>query len=316
MSELKVALLCSSRFAIPAMRDMIFHKQLAVIVIPEHCTDFIEETALLLTGTKVPVVQLNKQTLQSVLQKIIKQYNINVAFVMSFSFKIPEAVCTMVSKGFFNVHPGPLPEYRGADPVFQQIKNREEKAGVTIHKLVEQIDAGDIVIKEMIKTDLNDTYGLLNNKLSELASRMVGTVNKMIGLDITIPARPQDESKAQYFARQTNNDVIIDWDDMNAGEIIALINACNPWNKGAVTKLNYKIIRVLSAEKVEPEYEGNEDVMPGTILSIDDKGILISLINNSRLRITYIYTDEGFMHASAITLLGFSTGSKFLNMYV
>lgn len=314
MSELKVILLCSSRFAIPAMRDMVFHKQLALVVIPDHCIDFIQETELLLSGTGVPILQLNKQTLEVVLKKAVKQYNINLGFVMSFSFKISEAVYSLVSKGFFNVHPGPLPEYRGADPVFQQIKNREEKAGVTIHKLAEKVDAGDIVIKEMIKTDAKDTYGLLNNKLSELASRMVSTVIKMASLDIKIPARQQDESKARYFKRQINNDVIIDWEVMDAETIIALVNACNPWNKGAVTKLNHKIIRILMAEKTESGVMEKSEARPGTIISIDDKTVLVSLINEGLIRITYVYTDEGFMPASDIVKLGFNSGSRFTNV--
>lgn len=312
MTELKVILLCSSRFAIPAMRDMIFHKQLSVVVIPEHCVDFIQETELLLTGTGVPILQLNKVTLESGFKKALKLYSTNIGFVMSFSFKIPEAVHTLVGKGFFNVHPGPLPEYRGADPVFQQIKNREDKAGVTIHKLAAKIDSGDIVIKEMIKAHPEDTYGLLNNKLSELASRLVSTVIKMAALDIKIPARPQDESNARYFKRQTNDDVIINWDSMDAETIIALINACNPWNKGAVTKLNYKIIRILLAEKAGAGEDINNESMPGTIIRIDDKGILVSLINRGRLRITYIYVDEGFLPSSEIIKFGFKAGSKFV----
>lgn len=314
MSELKVIILCSSRFAIPAMRDLVFNKLLCVVAIPDHCTDFIEEATSLLTGTGVPVVQVNKNQLETNLKKIIKQYNISLGFVMTFSFKVPASVYTIPQIGFFNVHSGPLPEYRGADPVFEQIKNREEKTGVTIHKLTEKFDAGDVVIREMIQADPNDTYGLLNNKLSELASRLAGTVIKMARLGITIPARPQDETKAHYYKRQTTNDISINWDTMDAETIIALINACNPWNKGAATKLNYKIIRLLEAKKVEHPVHESGTVLTGTIAAINEQGILISLRNNDWLRVTYIYADEGFLHASRIVELGFGVGGRFSNL--
>ena len=314
MSELKIILLCSSRFALPSIRDLIFHKLLGVVAIPDHCTDFIEEATLLLTGTGVQVVLVNKEQLETKLKKIIKQHNITLGFVITFSFKVPAAVYAIPEKGFFNVHSGPLPEYRGADPVFQQVKNRDEKTGVTIHKLTENFDAGDIVIKEMIKADFNDTYGLLNNKLSELASRLAGTVIKMAGLGISIPARPQDETKARYFKRQTAKDICIDWDAMDAGTIIALINACNPWNKGAVTKINYKIIRLLEAQKTERTEHESSTILPGTIVAINGQGIIISLRNSDWLRVTYIYTDEGFLHASRISELGFGVGHKFVNL--
>jgi methionyl-tRNA formyltransferase len=155
---------------------------------------------------------------------------------------------------------------------------------------------------------------LLNHKLSELASRLAGTVVKMAGLGLAIPARPQDETKARYFNRQTIADISINWDTMDAETIIALINACNPWNKGAAAKLNYKIIRLLAAQKAEVSEPESDTVLPGTIVAINETGMLVSLRDNGWLSVTYIYTDEGFLNASRIPELGFKVGDKFVNL--
>ena len=311
MKDIKILLLCNGRFALPAMRDMVFANQLAVVGIPAHCEEMLEEVKLLLSGTDIPVLQLDRDSFEEQLKKAMKKYEISMGFVMTFSYKISSSLYRSLPVGFFNVHPGPLPQYRGADPIFQQIKNRDKHAGVTVHKLADKIDAGDIVITEMIKTDPRDTYGLLNLKLAELAAKLTGTVIRMAGFDITIHSRPQDESKAQYFKKQSSKDITIKWEEMDAATIIALINACNPWNKGAVTRLKHKIIRIVYAEKTSEETAGLQISPPGIITAIYETGITVSTINNGLLKIEFIYIDEGFLPAGRLGELGFIPGNRF-----
>jgi methionyl-tRNA formyltransferase len=310
MSEIRIILLCGSRFAIPALQELAFFKQLSVIAIPRHCTEMIERVKVSLTGMNVPVIEIDKETLEKQLKDAIEKYKITTGLVMSFSYSIPASVFILPPNGFFNVHPGPLPRYRGADPVFQQIKNKERKAGVTIHKLDEGFDTGPVVINEMIAIDPADTYGILTSKLSITAGRVVRTLCKLLGFDLAVPSRPQDESKATYFKKQSAKDVIIDWMTMDADSVIALINACNPWNKGALTKINQKIIRLLEAEKLAG-YELPENTMAGTVIAIDEKGMIVSANGHEAIRVFTVYIDEGFFRASLLNKLGIIPGNRF-----
>lgn len=235
-----------------------------------------------------------------------------MVFMLTYPYKISKAVYELPQKGFYNFHPGPLPEYRGSDPVFQQIKNREKYAGVTVHHADEGLDTGPVVIKEMLKTDAADTYGILNNKLSELAAKLSGVLMKMAALDIPIPSKPQEELNARYFKKQTSKEIVIDWETMDADSIIALIHACNPWNKGAVTSVNNKIIRLLDAEKGGSE--NSENALPGTVISVDEKNLTVAVINAESIRICYVYIDEGFMKAGRLVNLGVNTGSRFMSL--
>jgi methionyl-tRNA formyltransferase len=290
---------------------MVFGKTLALVGIPIHCDELVEEVTGLLTGTDIPVLTLEKDTFEVQLHEAIKNYQINLGFVITFSYKISSSLYNSLPNGFFNVHPGPLPEYRGADPIFQQIKNRERFAGVTIHKLSPKMDAGDIVIKEMINITPADTYGLVNSKLGELAAKLTGTICNMVVLGINIPSKPQDETKARYFKRQTSKDITINWEKMGASTIIALVNACNPWNKGAVTKLNFKIMRIILAENVGDECVGFQITAPGVITKMTDDGIDVSTINNGVIRIGFIFIDEGFIKAGRLREVGFSESNTF-----
>ena len=315
MSEIKVILLCGSRMALPVMRDLFFFKQLAVVIIPEHCTEFIQEVQLLLKDSGIPVLTVTKKDYVAKLQGAIKKYVPVLGLMVTFTYKLPASVYSMPAKSFFNIHPGPLPAYRGPDPVFQQIKNREEYATVTIHKVDDDFDTGQVVLSDKIRLQITDTHGILTSKLAELAAKLIGVLIKMAGLDIAIPSRIQNNENIMYYKRQSAADITINWVTMDAETIIALANACNPWNKGAVTKLNNKIIRILGAEKITVENSTDKVITPGNILAIDEKGIIVSTIFNCRVRVIYVYTDEGFLPASRMRELGFSAGNVFQEIF-
>lgn len=312
MTETRIFILCSARIAIPSVRNLVMARQLAFVAIPEHCTELIEEMTGLLQPLGIPVLTVDKDNFAAKIRKAIAEYKANLGFVITFSFKIPQQLVTLPQKGFFNVHPGPLPEYRGADPVFQQIKNRETHAGVTIHRLAEKMDTGAVLIRQMIKLSPEDTYGIVDANLGELAASMIGTVMKMIALEIDLPVKVQDELKARYFKRQERKDILINWDNMEAAAIIALINACNPWNKGAVTVLNNKIIRLLSA--VHDVEMDTGSVSPGTITEANKNFIAVAVKPAGVLKIDYFYLDEGFLHANALVRMGIQKGGRFMSL--
>ena len=311
MNETKLILLCGSRMALPVMRDLVFYQQLAAVVIPEHCRDFADEVQLLLKESGIPVLTVTKNDFVTKLQGAIKKYGATIGLMVTFTYKLPAAVYNLPPNGFFNMHPGPLPGYRGPDPVFWQIKNREPYAGIAIHKVDDDFDTGNLVLSDKIRLAATDTHGILSTKLAELAARLTGVLIKMAGFGIAIPSRPQDETKAVYYKRQGPAEITINWQTMDAETIIALANACNPWNKGAVTKLNEKIIRILQAEKILLEVNSLVDCVPGTIVAIDEKGIEVSVTHNNRIRISYIYIDEGFLAAFQLAASGISAGNCF-----
>ncbi len=309
MEAVKVILLCGSRFAIPALREMYFFQQLAAVVIPRHCKEMIEETREALTGSGIPVLLVGKDDLADQLNDAIKKYSVNIGLIATFSYLIPSSVYSLPAKGFFNVHPGPLPEYRGPDPIFRQMKNGESLAGVTIHKLTEEMDTGSIVMKEMIRIEKEDTYGLLSAKLAQTAAGMIRSLLKLAGFGMAIPSRPQDESKAVYHKRQGAKDISIDWNAMDADSVISLINACNPWNKGAVTKINNKIIRLVEAVKLTHADTG--DAAAGTITGFAENGMVVSMIRGEAIRVNIVYTDEGFFPAGRLGGFGLRVGNQF-----
>lgn len=309
MEEIRIMVLCSSRFGLPAIRELSFYGILPVVVVPASNTELIEELDAGLAGSPVTVIHLAEKDYVSQLEETMKLHRITLGLILNFPKKIPVTVQALAQQGFYNVHPGPLPQYRGADPVFMQIINREPLAGISIHKLDEGFDSGEVVVTEMIRLDPRDTYGMLTTKLAALAVKMIGVLIRITANGMRVPSRPQDPDLARYYPRQLAADIVIRWSQMEAGEIIALVNACNPWNKGAVTKFNNQIVRIVDARPLE-----NEQVLtalPGEIISSDKSGIIIATLNGDAIRAEVLYTEEGYLGVWRFTENGFIAGSRF-----
>jgi methionyl-tRNA formyltransferase len=312
MTDIKVLLLCSSRLAIPTLGDLYFFGKLAAVAVPAGNNEIKEQVQGLLSQSDIPVFVIEKDDLTEQLTEVIDKHKINLGIIVNLPYKIPAAVYQLPAKGFYNVHPGPLPKYRGPDPVFQQIKNKEKFAGISLHVLDDGFDSGPVVVQEKIRIQPTDTYGLLTNKLAMEAAKLVGTLIKLLLLEKDIPARRQSGNEASCFPKQGPTDVTIDWEGMDAASIVALINACNPWNKGAVTMLNNIVVRLVEAESVERQNQF--EAAPGEVISVDDEGMMVVAGRTDCIRVSIAYTDEGFFGSKNLRLAGFSPGMRFTSV--
>ncbi len=314
MEPVKIILLCGGRLAVPTLKELAFSGLLGAVVIPSHCVDMLEEIKIGLAGSGIPIIEVTRQSFATEIIKAIELYQANLGLMVTFSFLLPVDVFKFPKHGFYNLHPGPLPNYRGPDPIFQQIKNQEKYAGVTLHFVDERFDTGPIFKTEFIRIEKTDTYGLLTTKIANLASRLVMVLVKLIGFETKIHLKQQDNSIGKYYKKQTAKDVTINWKTMDGNTIIALINACNPWNKGAVVKINNSLIKLLSASKLIDSNVINNNYLPGTIISINNSGIEVSTIKNESIKIELVSSDEGFLHAQQLLKLGFTRGQNFENI--
>lgn len=303
-----VLLVCEEMIAIPVMQQLAFFKQLAALVIPEESEHLINISVANLSSAGVPVVIVSKTNFADKIAEAIKDHAIEIGLIFSFRYKIPGSVYQMPAKGFFNLHPGILPAYRGPDPIFQHIRNREKFAGVTLHKIDDKFNHGPIVMIQKLILDTSFTYDLLSEKLSLLATKLTGTLLKLISFDLEIPLKVQNESEANYFHKQSQKDTTINWLEMDAATILALINACIPWNQGAITFFNEKTIRVLNGELADQPISFQP---PGTILGIYEQGLIISAVNNESVYIKTMFAGQEIITSGNIEKFGMKTGSRF-----
>jgi methionyl-tRNA formyltransferase len=90
-----------------------------------------------------------------------------------------------------------------------------------------------------------------------------------------------------------------------------MINACNPWNKGACAIFNHQPILFIEAEiPDEFEFEG----VPGTIITLGEKeGLQIGCNDRKLIRINVICTPEGIFSSKKLWEYGLKPGELFIS---
>lgn len=209
----------------------------------------------------------------------LKNMKPDVIVVVAYGKILPEEILTIPKHGCINVHGSLLPKYRGAAPIQWAIIKGETETGVTTMHMDKGMDTGDMLLKETLKIEENDTYGSLYEKLKMLGGVLiVKTLDALADGTVKNQKQPETFTVAPMIFKENCK---IDW-YQSAFAIRNLIRGVNP-APGAWTTLDGNIFKIWMAdefeeEQIEERFAGNEGLeKPGTILVANSKeGLLIS----------------------------------------
>ena len=168
--------------------------------------------------------------------------------VAAFGRILPKTILEAAPLGGVNVHASLLPRYRGAAPVAWAIARGERITGVTIMKMAERLDTGDIMLQVSTPISPADTGATLEARLAEMGAPLLIEALNALGED-SIAFLPQDEGKATFAPIIRKEDGRIDW-TMGAVEIERRVRAFDPWPV-AFTQARGKMIRIWRS-RMEP----------------------------------------------------------------
>lgn len=101
-----------------------------------------------------------------------RSLNADLGVVVAFRM-LPEAVWSAPRLGTINLHASLLPHYRGAAPINHVIINGETQTGVTTFFLKHQIDTGNIILRETVNIEPDETAGDLHDKLMHKGAKLL-----------------------------------------------------------------------------------------------------------------------------------------------
>ncbi len=182
----------------------------------------------------------------------------DLAIVVAYGQIIPKEFLNLTKKGFINIHASILPKWRGAAPIQRSIMNLDKEIGLSIMKIVEELDTGPVcnIYKINIENNLNSEE--TSEKLSSLAAdKILDNVDDI--LDDRANFIEQDHSKATYASKIQKLEGKINWKD-KAKNIIGKINGLYP-TPGAFFNFNGERHKILRAEI------GNGQGKPGEVLA-------------------------------------------------
>jgi methionyl-tRNA formyltransferase len=153
-----------------------------------------------------------------------------------------------------NIHPAPLPRYRGRHPIHWALINGEKTFAISIHKMEKEIDAGEIYWQQFIKIKKGMSVKELRSSLmNELESGFATFLKKYIA--DKIKSKPNEDKKATYVARRVPEDSFLtEWDDSR--KIILKVMALRSEDNPAFLKCKRKQIHVLYAQPGKRKYIG------------------------------------------------------------
>ena len=175
----------------------------------------------------------------------IKKLNADLAIVVAYGQIIPKEYLNLTKKGFINIHGSILPKWRGAAPIQRSIMNLDNEIGISIMKIVEELDSGPVSNIYKIKLEHNNNAQEISEKLSFLAAeKILDNVDDI--LDDKVKFFNQDHSKATYAQKIGKIEGKINWND-KALSILGKINGLFP-TPGAFFNFNGERYKILKAE--------------------------------------------------------------------
>ena len=215
--------------------------------------------------------------------------NPDIAVVVAFRM-LPESVWSIPKLGTFNLHASLLPQYRGAAPINWAIINGETKSGVTTFLIDHQIDTGNIIFREEVPIEQDDTAGDLHDKLMVVGANLVlMTIDQLsenrvkpISQNTFLKENEEIKSAPKIF-RETCR---IGW-GKSTTEVYNLIRGLSPY-PGAWTELIFADGNTIQAKILDARpLEKHHQIESGTINS-DGKSTLHVACSNGFINITEI----------------------------
>ncbi|MGL4393460.1 MAG: methionyl-tRNA formyltransferase [Fusobacteriaceae bacterium] len=182
---------------------------------------------------------------------IIKNIEPDFIFVIGISQIIKKEIISLAKKYCIGLHPSLLPKNRGRAVLGWTILQEEKKTGITLFKIEEGVDSGEIIFQEEILLDKTENIESLSIKILKSLRNIIKLQLKNI-LEEKIILKKQDEKEATYCAIRTPGDSKINWND-SAKNIEKLIRASSKPYQGAFSYHKRKKIIIWDAEIVKKD---------------------------------------------------------------
>lgn len=188
--------------------------------------------------------------------------------VAAFGQIIPKSILDIPKYGCLNVHASLLPAWRGAAPVQWAILSGDRVSGVTIMRMNEGLDTGDMIDSSEVPIAADETGGSLTEKLMKEGADLLLKVMRSV-LEEKAVYTPQPERSTTPYASQLKKQMgLIDW-SMPAERIERQIRALSPW-PSAYTYEHGKMLKIWKAEVIKAEARS----LPGTIREVTKTSLL------------------------------------------
>ncbi len=230
---LRIAFFGTPEFAVPTLQKLIDsrHQLVAVVSQPDRPRGrghHEQPTPIKLAAERatIPVLQPARIREAPFLESV-RAMNLDLGVVAAYGKILPDELLAMPRLGMINVHASLLPEYRGAAPVHRAVIDGRSETGITIMRVVRELDAGPTFATATRPIGQDESSVEVEQALAGLgADLLVEVVEQMAGG--IAREEPQDHDRATYAHKLTKTEGTIDW-GQPAARLHNLVRGLQPW---------------------------------------------------------------------------------------
>lgn len=200
----------------------------------------------------------------------LRGWGADLGVVAAYGRIIPEHLLTIPRLGMINVHASLLPKYRGAAPVHRAVINGDSQTGVTIMRVVKELDAGGMFATVTRPIGPDETSDVVESALADMGAELLVTVVEQLGSG-NAREEPQDDTQATYASRLTKEEGLIDW-TRSASDLHNRVRGLYPWPHAYTF---FKGTRLIVLRSVVADASASA-TSPGTILRATSEAIHVA----------------------------------------
>ena len=291
-NKLKLIFFGSSEFALKNLKALLEagYSILAVVTQPDKKSG----RHLRLTSTPVNIYARQQglevlcpcDLLKSEFLEQLAVLKANLFVVASYGKILPAKLLSIPGLFALNIHASLLPAYRGAAPIQRAILAGETVTGITIIRMNERMDEGDIINQASITIEPDDNGLSLEQRLACLANAQILQTLKLIAAE-KVTFTKQDSSKASLASKLTKADGLIDW-KRDVKTIHNQVRGCFPWPV-AFTYLHGKRVKIFTAQII---LKLDSKVAPGQIVKLEG-GLIYAATGEGILALKELQAENG-----------------------
>ncbi len=274
----KIVFMGTPEFSVPTLESLINsnHKVLTVYSQPASKANRGQKIIPSSVETFAKTHSLNLRTPDNLNNEeeydYLKKLEPDIVIVVAYGKIIPKKFLNLAKFGFINIHASLLPKWRGAAPIQRAIMNLDSQTGISIMKIVEELDSGPVMHQDKIQINEKIDSLTLSKVLSKLgANSILNSLDKIEKGEARF--QKQNHSEATYAKKISKLEGKINW-SQNAKKVLAKINGLNP-NPGAWFEYQNERYKVWKAEIVNKNGNAGEIIDDQITIACKEQSIKI-----------------------------------------
>jgi methionyl-tRNA formyltransferase len=262
-------------FAVPSLERLLAHPcdVVGVVTQPDRPRgrgqkESVSPVKALALSRGLPVLQPDRLKDEAVLHAI-RELAPDLGVVAAYGKILPQVLLDIPRLGLVNVHASILPRWRGASPVHRAVMAGDAETGISIMRVVRELDAGGVFAVRRRPIGPDETSDEVERDLAVIGADLLVTVVDALEAG-TARETPQDTSAVTYAPRLTKEEGLIDW-QAGAAAIHDKVRGLHPWPHAFTFLDETRVIVLRSRHDGRPAAEGT---MPGVVVGIEDDAVV------------------------------------------